>query len=215
VDYALARDNMVDGQIRTADVTDSALIAALRTVPREGFVPAELRSLAYMGDALQAAPGRCLLDPRVFAKLAVAADIGPGDKLLDVGGGTGYSAAVLSRIAGSVVALEEPMIAPLAHEYLADAGVRGVEIVAGPLAPGWPKGAPYDVIFLNGSVAVSPDALLAQLALGGRLVGVVTDSGIGKAHIFVKTSAGVSSRVAFDASVDPLPGFAGTPQFAF
>ncbi len=206
---------MVDGQIRIADVTDPDLIAALRSVPREGFVPAEVRTLAYMGEAIEVAPDRRLLDPRVFAKLVAAAAIRPGDAVLDVGGATGYSAAVLARIAGSVIALEEPLLAPVAREHLASAGVHGVEVAAGPLAEGWAKGAPYDVIFLNGSVPGQPDALLAQLAVGGRLVGIVTDSGIGKAHIFIKTSAGVSGRVAFDASVDALPGFVRTPQFAF
>lgn len=216
MDYSLARDNMVDGQIRTSDVTDPALIGALRSVPREGFVPEELRPLAYMGEAIEAAPGRSLLDPRVFAKLASAAAIGAGDKVLDVGGGTGYSAAVLARIAASVVALEEPLIAPIAREHLSRAGVHGVEVVAGPLPEGWAKGAPYDVIFLNGGVARQPDALLAQLAPGGRLVGIVTDRGVGKAHIFVKSATGaVSGRIAFDASVAPLPGFAAVPEFAF
>lgn len=199
----------------TADVTDPALIAALRSVPREGFVPAALRPLAYMGEAVEAAPGRRLLDPRVFAKLAGLAGIRPGDRLLDVGGGTGYSAAVLAQIAGDVTALEEELIAPIAREHLAAAGVHGIEVVAGRLNEGWAKGAPYDVIVVNGAMAREPDALLAQLAPGGRLVGVVTDSGIGKAHIFVKTSAGVSGRIAFDASVDALPGFAGAPEFAF
>ncbi|MCC6921057.1 MAG: protein-L-isoaspartate O-methyltransferase [Alphaproteobacteria bacterium] len=206
---------MVDGQIRTADVTDPALIFALRSVPREGFVPAALRSLAYMGEGVEAAPGRQLMDPRVFAKLVIAADVRATDKVLDVGGGTGYSAAILARLAADVVALEEPLLAPIAREHLAATGVQGVEVVAGPLNQGWAGAAPYDVIFLNGAIAVQPEALLAQLAPGGRLVGIVTDKAAGKAHIFVKSVAGVSSRIAFDASVAPLPGFAAAPHFAF
>lgn len=205
---------MVDGQVRIADVTDPALIGAMRRVPREGFVPAALRSLAYMGNSIEVSPGRSLLDPRVFAKLAAGADIKASDRVLDVGGGTGYSAAILSHLAAHVTALEEAPIAPLAREHLAATATHGVEVVAGKLHEGWAKNAPYDVIFVNGAMQMRPDALLAQLAPDGRLAGFVTDKGAGKAHIFVKTAGGTSSRVAFDASVAPLPGFSPAPQFA-
>ena len=145
----------------------------------------------------------------------MAAGITATDKVLDVGGGTGYSAAVFARLAADVVALEETLIAPIAREHLAASGAQGVEVVAGPLNRGWAAAAPYDVIFLNGSIAIRPEALLAQLSPGGRLVGIVTDSSAGKAQVFVKAAAGISSRVVFDANVAPLPGFAAAPQFAF
>ncbi|BCW89339.1 Protein-L-isoaspartate O-methyltransferase [Alphaproteobacteria bacterium SO-S41] len=213
--YAAARANMVDCQIRTADVTDPELIAAIRIVPRELFVPKGRESLAYMGEAIDAG-GRLLLDPRTFAKLAQLADPKPGDSVLDIGGGTGYSAAVLAHLTGTVVALEEDAaLSQKAVEILAQTGAANVKAVTGKLAEGHAADAPYDVIFLNGSVPGRPDKLLAQLKPGGRLVGIVTDSGIGKAHIFVKASSGTSSRIAFDSSAAPLPGFAAAPSFVF
>ncbi|MBL9010176.1 MAG: protein-L-isoaspartate O-methyltransferase [Alphaproteobacteria bacterium] len=214
--FEAARANMVDGQVRTADVTEPALIAAMRAIPRERFVPAGLESLAYMGDALEVAPCRFLLDPRVFAKLAQLADLGPADTVLVVGGATGYSAAVLARLAASVVLLESDAgLTARAGEALAALGIANVSVATGPLAAGPPAGAPYDAIFLEGAVPARPDALVAQLKPAGRLVGIVTDSGLGKAHIFQKASAGMSSRIAFDASAAPLPGFAAAPSFVF
>lgn len=214
--FEAARANMVDGQVRTADVTEPALIAAMRAIPRERFVPAGLESLAYMGDALEVAPSRFLLDPRVFAKLAQLADLGPADTVLVVGGATGYSAAVLARLAASVVLLESDAgLTARAGEALAALGIANVSVATGPLAAGHPAGAPYDAIFLEGAVPARPDALVAQLKPAGRLVGIVTDSGLGKAHIFQKASAGMSSRIAFDASAAPLPGFAAAPSFVF
>ncbi|MFO1236531.1 MAG: protein-L-isoaspartate O-methyltransferase [Alphaproteobacteria bacterium] len=214
--FEAARANMVDGQVRIADVTDPALIAAMREVPRERFVPDGKASLAYMGEAIEVAPGRELLDPRVFAKLAQLAAIRPSDKVLVVGGATGYAAAVLARLAASVVLLEsDAALSASAAATLAALGAANVTVATGPLAAGHAAGAPYDAIFLDGAVPARPDGLLAQLKPGGRLVGIVTDSGIGKAHIFQKAPAGVSGRIAFDASAAPLPGFAAVPSFVF
>jgi protein-L-isoaspartate(D-aspartate) O-methyltransferase len=213
--FAAARANMVDCQVRTADVTDHALISAMRTVPRERFMPAGRETLAYMGDAIDVAPGKALLAPRSFAKLAQLADVQPTDHVLDVGGATGYSAAVLARLAAHVIALEDDAgLSAKAAEILAELAPNA-RTVTGPLSQGHAAAAPYDVIFLNGSVPARPDGLLAQLKPGGRLVGIVTDSGIGKAHIFVKASSGTSSRIAFDSSAAPLSGFAAAPSFVF
>lgn len=213
--FAAARANMVDCQVRTADVTDSALISAMRAVPRERFVPAGRESLAYMGDAIEVAPGKELLAPRSFAKLAQLADVRPTDHVLDVGGATGYSAAVLARLAAHVIALEDDAgLSAKAAEILTELAPNA-KTVTGPLNQGHAAGAPYDVILLNGSVPARPDGLLAQLKPGGRLVGIVTDSGIGKAHIYVKASSGTSSRIAFDSAAAPLSGFAAAPSFVF
>ena len=214
--FAAARANMVDCQVRTSDVTEPSLVAAMRAVPRERFVPEALASLAYMSEAIEVAPGRFLLDPRSFAKLAQLAEIKPTDSVLDVGGTTGYSAAVLSRLAGSVVALEvDPALSARASTLLAEQGVSNAKTVTGALREGYAAAAPYDVIFLNGAVADRPDGLIAQLKPGGRLVGIVTDNGVGKAHIFVKASSGTSSRIAFDSPAAALPGFAAAPSFVF
>lgn len=214
--FAAARANMVNCQVRTSDVTQPDLVAALRAVPRERFVPERLASLAYMGEAIEIAPGRFLLDPRSFAKLVHLAEVKPTDSVLDVGGGTGYSAAVLARLAASVVALDcDAALTAKAASLLAETGAANAKAVTGPLKDGYAAAAPYDVIVLNGAVPARPEGLLAQLKPGGRLVGIVTDNGVGKAHIFLKASAGCSSRVAFDSAAAALPGFAAAPSFVF
>ncbi len=212
LDASAARNAMVDSQVRTDDVTDPVLTNAMRAVPREKFVPAALAGVAYMGEAVEVAPGRSLLDPRAFAKLACLSGLVAGERVLDVGGATGYSAAVFATMGAEVTTLEsDPALAAIATEMAGP----GVTVVTGPLNAGWAGAAPYDVIFLNGAVPVRPDALIAQLKPGGRLVGIVTDSGLGKAHIFLKSAGGHSSRVAFDATVAHLPGFDILPSFVF
>src|ERR1043166_2190271 len=152
-DYAQARRVMVDRQVRTADVTDLRIIAALLEVPREAFVPAARRAVAYLDlDVPVNESGRALLKPMVFAKLLQAAGIGDTDRVLDVGCATGYSAAVLGKLAGHVVALEEDAaLARGAGETLAQIGARNVAVVSGALSAGWAEGAPYDAIVLEGA----------------------------------------------------------------
>ena len=216
-DFATARANMVDGQVRTDDVTNHALVSAMRAVPRERFVPAGRESVAYVSTPVQVTPDRALLDPRTFAKLVQLADIQPDETVLDVGGASGYSTAVLARLAARVVLLEsDAALAALATGTLAELGVANASVECGPLAAGWAKQAPFDVIVLNGAVPGEPAALLSQLKPGGRLVGIVTDKGFGKAHIFLKAANGaISSRVVFDATVALLPGFTPAPSFQF
>jgi protein-L-isoaspartate(D-aspartate) O-methyltransferase len=207
---------MVDSQVRTDDVTGPELIAALRAVPRELFVPQAKRAVAYMGVPVEIAPGRQMADPRAFAKLAQLARIQPSDVVLYVGAGMGYGPAVLSRLCAALVALEEdPALIAAAGPALQAAGADSVALVQGRLADGHPKQAPYDVIFVEGALTGRPETLLAQLAEGGRLVGVVTDKGVGRAHIFMRTGGGISARAAFDAQLEALPGFAKTAGFVF
>jgi protein-L-isoaspartate(D-aspartate) O-methyltransferase len=215
-DFAAARANMVDSQVRTDDVTGPALIAALRAVPRELFVPHAKRAVAYMGVPVEIAPGRQMADPRAFAKLAQLAAIRPADVVLYVGAGLGYGPAVLSRLCSALVALEEDTaLIAAAGPALQTAGAESVVLAEGKLAAGYPKQAPYDVIFVEGAMAARPETLLKQLAPGGRLVGVVTDKGVGRAHIFMATERGVSARPAFDAQLSPLPGFEEAAGFVF
>ncbi len=211
-DFTTARNAMVDSQVRTDDVTDAVLTGAMRAVPRENFVPEALAGVAYMGEPVEVAPGRFLLDPRAFAKLTQLSGLKAGERVLDVGGATGYSAAVFAALNAEVTALESD--AGLAARAKANLGDLA-DVVTGPLAEGWSRAAPYDVIFLNGAVPARPDGLLAQLKPGGRLVGIVTDKGVGKAHIFLKSAGGHSSRIAFDATVAILPGFDLVPSFVF
>lgn len=221
VDYSGQRVKMVDGQVRTTDVTSAAILSAMLEVPREAFVPSRKRGLAYIDEDLLIAgdggPGsRYLMEPSPFAKLVQLADVRPGDFVLDVGSGSGYGAAVLSRIASSVVALEsDPALADLATRTLADLGYDNVAVMKGDLTKGYAAQAPYDVIFVGGSVDLLPAALSDQLKEGGRLVVVQGHGNAGSARLYVKSGGVVSSRRAFNAAVKPLPGFESAPAFEF
>jgi protein-L-isoaspartate(D-aspartate) O-methyltransferase len=209
-----ARFNMVETQIRPADVTDPQVLAAMNAVARERFVPRAAVALAYADVPVQVAPGRYLLDPRSFAKLLQLAEIGPEDRVLDVGCGTGYSAAVLARLAGEVIALEQDAdLVRAASELLANA-VGKVEVVQGGLVEGVKGQAPYDVIFVNGAVEQIPETLLGQLAEGGRLVTFLKD-GQSRAWLFLKEKGQVGKRPDFDADVPVLAGFRKAVGFVF
>ena len=215
-DFSGLRTKMVDGQVRTTDVTSLPLLDALLSVPREEFVPAARKSLAYIDEDLEIAPGRYLMEPSPFARIVQLADIQPGDFVLDVGAGTGYSAAVLSKLAGSVVALEQdPMLAAKAQSVLSSLGYDTVAVVEGPLSAGYPAQAPYDVILLEGAVESIPQALFDQLKDGGRLLAVEGHGNSADVRVYVKHGTSVSARRAFNAAVKPLPGFNSVPTFEF
>jgi protein-L-isoaspartate(D-aspartate) O-methyltransferase len=217
VDYAQARRTMVDCQVRPSDVTDLRIIAALLDVPREQFVAPSRRAIAYLDLDLPVAEGspRALLKPMVFAKLLQAAEIRETDRVLDVGCTTGYSAAVLAKLAGTIVALEEdPALARTAAENLTTLGVH-VAVAGGPLNAGWQADAPYDAILVEGASEVRPDRLLAQLREGGRLVAVIGSAPLCKATLYRKVSGQITAQPLFDAAAPLLPGFSKTPAFVF
>jgi protein-L-isoaspartate(D-aspartate) O-methyltransferase len=213
-DYAAQRLNMVEAQVRANDVTDTRLQRAMLDTPREDFVPADRRAVAYMEGCVPVKAGRWLLDPRSFAKLAQLASVQPSDAILDVGCATGYSTAILAQLGGSVWGLEQD---PELHERAAGLLARfpNARIARGNLAEGLSRETPYDVIFVNGSCEQRPQALLDQLKDGGRLVCILSTDGPGRGHLFVRADGAVSDRAAFDASVPVLPGFARVPTFAF
>jgi protein-L-isoaspartate(D-aspartate) O-methyltransferase len=221
-DFAQARTNMVESQIRTLDVTDRRLVAALREIPRERFVPASRRAIAYIDEdlLLKAAdgdqPARYLMEPMPFAKLVQLAEIKPTDLVLDVGCGTGYSSSVLSRLADSVVALEcDEELAAAANETLPALEIGNVAVVTGPLNEGYPEEGPYDVIVLDGAVPQVPEALLQQLKEGGRLVAIIAENGSGKAWLFTRHAGHATGRPAFSAFAKPLSGFEREQGFVF
>jgi protein-L-isoaspartate(D-aspartate) O-methyltransferase len=215
-DYAAAREVMVDRQVRPADVTLYPIIEAMLTVPREAFLPEALRPVAYLGEHLPLAPGRVLLDPRVFAKLLDALNVGPSDLVLDVGCGLGYSAAVLARMAEAVVALEsDPGMAGEAEALLAAHGVDNAVVQTGPLPEGDREHGPFDAILIEGAVEVLPPALAAQLKPGGRIAAIFVEGTRGHARLGLSIDGGIAWRRIFDATAPVLPGFAVTKAFEF
>jgi protein-L-isoaspartate(D-aspartate) O-methyltransferase len=213
-DSAVARRHMVDGQVRTADVTDLRLISAMLEIPRERFVPAASAGLAYVDLDVPVGAGRRLLKPMVLAKLIQALDLSGSDRVLDVGCATGYGAAVLARVAGEVIALEtDPGLAKSAGSELSSQ--PNIRLVTGALADGWPAGAPYDAILLEGATEVVPSALCRQLKDGGRLVCVLGSGPGPKAMLYRRSGEEVGGRPIFDATAALLPGFAKPQVFAF
>ena len=219
-DFAAMRAHMVDGQILPSKVTDQRLIDAMLRMPREQFVPAAMRGVAYVDEDIEIAPGRFLMEPVVMARLIQAASIGSSDLVLDIGCATGYATAIMGMLAGTVLGLEcEPDLAARASALLAELGVDNSAVVEGPLTEGSPHQAPFDVIFIGGAVADVPRAIIDQLAEGGRLVAVVAagrGGGVmGEARRITRIGGIVSSRPLFDAAVPLMPGFAAKPGFVF
>jgi protein-L-isoaspartate(D-aspartate) O-methyltransferase len=214
-DFAAARRNMVDGQVRTADVTDLRIISAMLAVPREAFLPPAQAGLAYLDlDVPAGEGGRRLLKPMVLAKLIQAADLAGTARVLDVGCTTGYAAAVLARIAGQVVALEEDAaLAEAARAALA--ALPNVAVQTAALTEGWPQTAPYDAIVVEGAVEFAPEVLLRQLNDGGRLVCVLGAGPGAKAMLYRRSGHDFGGRAIFDAAAPLLPGFVKPPHFAF
>jgi protein-L-isoaspartate(D-aspartate) O-methyltransferase len=216
IDFAAAREAMVDGQVRPSDVTRYPIILAMLDVPREDYVPAELRPVAYLGEHVPLGGGRVVLDPRVFAKMLDAIDIGPTDLVLDVGCGLGYSTAVVARMAEAVIALEEDAaMAAEAEAALRAHAVDNAIVETGPLADGVPAHGLYDAILIEGGVGRLPEALAGQLKPGGRVVAIFMDGPLGQARLGLKTAQGLVWRRVFDAAAPLLPGFAAAKAFEF
>lgn len=213
MDLALARTNMIESQIRPNGITDERIIAAMAAIPRELFVPSDRRSLAYMDEDIELdtaqsrRTARYLLEPMTFARLVQLLDLRNDDKVLDVGCCTGYSSAILSILAKTVIALEsDPQLSAEAAANLAKLGLLNAHVVTGELSGGRLSDGPYDAICVNGRIPEPPLNLLAQLKDHGRLAAVLADQEIGRVALFTRNGA-FSVRYAYDASAPGLPGF--------
>ena len=217
MDYAAARQHMIDCQIRTNKVTDPSVIEALAALPREAFVAEAQKTLAYIDRPVAIGAGRRMTEPMVLARLLQVANLKASETALVVGAGTGYSAAILSRLTKKVVALESvPELAERAKSILDQLGIGNVSVVAGDLAAGRPADGPYDFILVDGAAEVVPDALTAQLADRGRLAVVVKDQGVvGRGTLFTRADNVISQRAVFDADAEILPGFTRPQRFVF
>ena len=213
-EFASRRMMMVDTQVRPSDVTKFPIIDAMLHVPREVYVPRNKLQAAYIGENVEIAPGRVVLEPRTLAKMLDALDIQPGEMVLDLGCGLGYSAAVIARLADTVVAVEEDAdLAAEAQRALSEEGVDNAIVVAGPLAEGAARHGPYDVITIEGGIEELPEVLAAQLKDGGRIAAVFMEGALGTVKTGIRHDGRIVWRFAFHAAAPLLAGFARTRGF--
>ena len=208
-DFSLARRAMVDNQLRPQGVTDRGVLAAMGRVERERFVPADVKALAYFDRPLKLSHGRAMMPPAELGRLLSEAQPRAGERALVIGSATGYSAAILQEIGLDVVALESD------EALIAQARDAGVTSVSGALEKGWAKGAPYDLILIDGAVEEMPEALGKQLAPDGRLVGAIVDRGVTRLIVGTCASGSIGWRSVADADVEQLPGFQRPRAFTF
>jgi protein-L-isoaspartate(D-aspartate) O-methyltransferase len=216
MDYARARINMVESQLRPNRIDDRPLLHAMLNVPRERFVPKALAGVAYADEDLRLPDGQYLIEPLVLARLIQSARVGREDVVLVLGCATGYTAAVLARLAATVILLVPDEAAAKLEPLLDELGADNVVVIAGgdPTA-GHPSQAPYDVILLTGSVDAPPAALLEQIGEGGRLVAVIAGERVGRGVLFTRLHGVIGQRTLFDAKVPPLAGAMRKAEFAF
>lgn len=219
LDFPILRQRMVDNQIRPSEVTDFDVISAFSAVPRELFVAPSERPFSYADRELKmssAAPERRMMDPVQLARLVHALPRGDAVNAMIVGCGTGYSAAILSHLVGSVVAVEEDEnLAATARQKLADLGVRNVTVVHASLADGHPAGGPYDLILVEGAVEVLPQGLFRQLKPGGMLATIEREDRLSRAVLYERVGEDVAKWPKFDAWATVLPGFERHQGFVF
>jgi len=213
-DREAMRHAMVASQLRTNAVSDARLIEAMARLPRENFLPAEHRGIAYRDTLLPLGGGRSHNSPLATARLLNAAEVRPGDHVLLIGAAGGYAAALLAALGATVVALEEDeALAAVARSALA--GDSRIELVVGPLTAGWTEGGPYDLLVIDGAVEQVPDSIVAQLKPGGRAVSGVADRGITRLASGSRTEGGFGMMDFTDIECAVLPGFVRLRTFQF
>jgi protein-L-isoaspartate(D-aspartate) O-methyltransferase len=217
--FSTARQKMVDGQVRTSDVTDSRILDAMLDVPREAFVPQATQPLAYLDLDLDVGDGgtsRYLLKAALTARLLQAAETKSTDHVLVVGAASGYVVALAAKVAAKVTATEsDSALAAKAAATLVELGLSNVTVRPAAAAAGEPNSAPYDVIVLNGATEIAPETLFGQLAEGGRLVGVFAAGRPSRAMMVTHSHGDFGHRMLFDAAAPVLPGLERRPEFVF
>lgn len=218
-DFETARRNMVDGQLRPTKVTDTRILDAMGSLPREMFTSMTRQGIAYIDEDIEVAPGRYMMEPVVLARLVQALDVGAEDSVLVIGAGAGYDAALIGKLAGPVLAIEsDSALVEAASMVINHLGIDNVAVVEAPLADGFPAQAPYDLVFFGGAVPEVPARIAEQVSPGGRIVAVLggAENGIlGRATILTRTGGSLSGRAIFDAGTRPLPGFETAAEFVF
>ena len=216
MDFAAARQNMVDCQILPNRVDDQRIVDALLKIPREKFVPDNLTGIAYVDEIVPLGGQRYVMEAMVVARLLQTAALNAEDVALSIGCGTGYATAVLAQIVDTVVAVEpDKGLAQKTNENLAAIGLDNVAVVEGKLEDGNIDQGPYNVIFFDGAVQTVPDAICDQLAEGGRLVAIVAGERVGTAYLYSRFGGVISKREVFDAGTPLLPGFGKQKAFVF
>ena len=217
--FAITRQKMVDGQLRTSDVTDRRILDAMLSLPREIFVPEDRRALAYLDLDLDIGPTgskRFLIKPMTTARLLQAAEIKPTDKVLIAGCATGYMAALAVRLAAEVVATEsDSALAARGNDILPKLVQQIVTIQTVETTAGWPAEAPFNVIVLNGATEITPEGLYQQLAESGRLVGVFASERPSRAVLVTRSHDDFGHRTLFDVAAPILPGLERRAEFVF
>ncbi|MEO9865054.1 MAG: protein-L-isoaspartate O-methyltransferase [Yoonia sp.] len=215
VDYSNRRTMMVDTQVRPSDVTKFPIIDAMLSVPREVYVPDQLREAAYMGEHVVLSADRVVLEPRTFAKMLEVLDVQPDHTVLDLGCGLGYSTAVLARLADFVAGVEDDEeLANEAQSILSEYGVDNAAVMAGDLTEGAAKSGPYDIIIAQGAVEEIPATILDQLRDGGRIAAIFAEGSLGVVRVGYKSNGVVSWRFAFNATAPTLSGFKKAAAFS-
>ncbi len=214
--FAELRRKMVDGQLRTTNVTSLPVLEAFLTVPREEFVPTRLRDLAYIDEDIEVAPGRYLIEPGPLAKMIQLAAVRPGDVVLDLFCATGYSSAVLATIASSVIAIDfDEGLCETATDRLSALGYDNVAVLHGDPEQGCEDESPFDIILIGGAVDYVPDLILRQLKPGGRLITVEGHGNAASAVLYIGGEGVGGGRPAFNCAIKPVPGFRRQPGFVF
>lgn len=216
--FKAARTNMVDCQIHTAGVITEPILNAFKTIPREKFVPANMQSVAYTDGEISLGGGRYLLDPMTHARMIEAVAPQLADRVLDIGGATGYSAAILSSMVQDLIAVEEKAgFLKKAEDLWASLGINNVRPAGGKMHDGAPAHAPFSLIFINGAIDHVPETLVSQLANHGRLIAIKRsgNAAVGQVILAQKTGTVLSARPLFEAGAAYLPGFEPKPGFSF